>query len=397
MASAWFILIAALLVQIAVANIIQGIPTLAPFLQADLELSNAQVGLLNSYIFGGFVIGSVPMGYLSDRLGSRVMLIGGSALIGVLALLTGWLIGGGWRFSGALVLIGLIGSVAVPAGTRAVARAFPTRRRGLALSLRQTGVPLGGALAAATLPGIALATDWRTATLVAGGVALLASLVCALLYWLRPRDTSKTYVPPPNASADTPKITRNLLLVSVAGSTLPVGQFIMITYLILFLRDALGIPELTGAALLTTAQLLGAGSRVFFSALSGRFSGRRKPLLLMVVTATGLGAFSLGQLSADTPLPLVVAVVLVYGACVLGWQGLYFTLISELSPPGFEGRSVGFSLIFTSLGILSGPPLFGLVVDATGSYRLAWQLLAVVLAVGVSLLSFVREPERKDA
>ncbi|MDZ7703256.1 MAG: MFS transporter [Trueperaceae bacterium] len=397
MASAWLILIAALLVQIAVANIIQGIPTLAPFLQADLELSNAQVGLLNSYIFGGFVIGSVPMGYLSDRLGSRVMLIGGSALIGVLALLTGWLIGGGWRFSLALVLIGLIGSVAVPAGTRAVARAFPTRRRGLALSLRQTGVPLGGALAAATLPGVALATDWRTATLVAGGVALLASLVCALLYWLRPRDTSKTYVPPPDAGADTPKITRDLLLVSVAGSTLPVGQFIMITYLILFLRDALGIPELTGAALLTTAQLLGAGSRVFFSALSDRFSGRRKPLLLMVVAATGLGAFTLGQLSADTPLPLVVTVVLVYGACVLGWQGLYFTLISELSPPGFEGRSVGFSLIFTSLGILSGPPLFGLVVDTTGSYRLAWQLLAVVLAVGVSLLSLVREPERKDA
>lgn len=52
---------------------------------------------------------------------------------------------------------------------------------------------------------------------------------------------------------------------------------------------------------------------------------------------------------------------------------------------------MGFGLTFTSLGIIIGPPLFGLLVDYTRNYSLGWTLLAVLLSTGALLLSFVRE------
>jgi cyanate permease len=46
------------------------------------------------------------------------------------------------------------------------------------------------------------------------------------------------------------------------------------------------------------------------------------------------------------------------------------------------------------LGIVAGPPLFGATVDATGSYGLAWTLLAGAAAVTAVCFLFVREPQR---
>ena len=45
-----------------------------------------------------------------------------------------------------------------------------------------------------------------------------------------------------------------------------------------------------------------------------------------------------------------------------------------------------------------GTPLFGYVVDVTGSYAVAWQALACVLALGTANLAlFVADPRRDGA
>lgn len=53
---------------------------------------------------------------------------------------------------------------------------------------------------------------------------------------------------------------------------------------------------------------------------------------------------------------------------------------------------VGFGLIFTSIGIALAPPVFGFVVEQTSSYTVGWLVLALIYAVGLGLLSRVREP-----
>ncbi|RIH88018.1 putative MFS-type transporter [Meiothermus luteus] len=387
--SPWTVLAAAMTAGTAVSLIGQAYPTLAPYIRADLGLSLTAVGLLNTFIYIGTMLGSLPSGWLTDRLGSRKVMVAGALIGAGLALAVALFVNSQWAFVPFLFLVGLVVASATPAGSQAVARSFPPERRGLVIGLRQMAVPLGGTLAAAVLPVVAHLSSWRWASAVAAFLAVLAAWVTARLYRESPPSPAPTSGPRPRLYQVLQE--RNILLASVAGVTLPTGQFVMITYLILFLKERLGVPELTGAALLTAAQFAGALSRVFWSWLSDALGGRRKPLLVAMVAMAGLCALVLAWLPPGTPLFLKALIVVLYGATALGWQGLHFSLLTELSPPGWEGRVVGFALTFTSIGIALAPPLFGLVVDLSQNYALGWLAQAAVFGLGAWLLSNVAE------
>lgn len=393
--SPWSVLAAAMIAGTAVSAIGQAYPTLAPYIRADLGLSLAAVGLLNTFTYIGTMLGALPAGWLTDRFGSRAMLIAGSLAAAVLAVLVALLSRGELSFLPLLVMVGLAVASSTPAGSQAVAQSFPPARRGLVIGLRQMSVPLGGALAAAILPATAHSFGWRWASVVAALLAVAAAFVVARLYYekLPPVGHKQGSAPPALMRV---LLERNVLLTAAAGVTLPTGQFVMITYLILFLNEHLGVPTLTGAALLTAAQFAGAFSRVFWSWLSDHTGGRRKPWLVLMVVLAALSALTLAWLPSGTPLWVKTIVVVLYGATALGWQGLHFSLLTELSPPGLEGRVVGFGLVFTSIGIASAPPLFGLLVDLSGSYGLGWVAQAAVFGVGAALLSNVRERRLED-
>ena len=374
----------------AVSTLGQAYPTLAPYIRTDLGLSLAAVGLLNTFTYIGTMLGALPAGWLTDKLGSRTVMIAGTLAGAALALLVALFAQNQWSFIPFLFLLGLVVASSTPAGSQAVAQVFRAERRGTVIGLRQMAVPLGGAVAAAVLPWVAHEYGWRWASVAAAGIAVLAALVASRLYY--------ESLPPRPKNPDAPKVSivqvlreRNVLLAAMSGMFLPTGQFVMITYLILFLFERLEVPTLTGAALLTAAQFAGAFSRVFWSWLSDRLGGQRKPLLVLMVSLAALSALTLAWLPLPTPLWIKAVVVMLYGATALGWQGLHFSLLTELSPPGWEGRVVGFGLTFTSIGIASAPPLFGLLVDSSGSYALGWIAQAAVFGLGALLLSNVQE------
>ncbi|WP_027877355.1 MFS transporter [Meiothermus cerbereus] len=387
------VLIAAMTAGTAVSLIGQAYPTLAPYIRADLGLSLAAVGLLNTFVYVGTMLGSLPSGWLTDKLGSRTVMISGTLAGAGVAVAIAVLAQSQWVLVPLLFLVGLVVASATPAGAQAVAQSFPPERRGLVIGLRQMAVPLGGALAAAILPAVAYFTSWRWASVVAALIAIAAALVAARLY----HESLPRKTPPKGALPGLTQVLRerNILLAATAGMTLPTGQFVMITYLILFLKERYGIPELTGAALLTAAQFTGAFSRVLWSWLSDKMGGRRKPLLVTMVGLAGLSALVLAWLPPGTPLLFKTLIVVLYGATALGWQGLHFSLLTELSPPGWEGRVVGFGLVFTSIGIASAPPLFGLLVDFSNNYALGWIAQAAVFGIGALLLSSIVEKPRR--
>lgn len=105
----------------------------------------------------------------------------------------------------------------------------------------------------------------------------------------------------------------------------------------------------------------------------------------------------LAILPGRIPLTAIAALVLLYGFTSLGWHGLFITLISELAGPESQGRSVALAMTFLYTGIIFGPPAFGYLVDHSGSYRLAWLVLAGILTVGAGLLLLVREGDHRPA
>lgn len=387
---AWTVLAAALIAQIAVSVVNQGLPVLTPFLRQSLHLNYAQAGFLGTSMYLGGIVSTVLSGWAADALGQRRVLIAGAALTGLLVLLASRADAFVW-IAVLLAATGIGASTPTPAGSKAVMSWFPQARWGLAMGVRQTGIPLGGAVAAATLPLLAALYDWHLALVVAGGVALLGAGLCAVLY--RHED------PPWTAAQARPShmrpwdvLTVDIGLLAAAGALLVTGQFVLITYLPSYLQAGWHIPIVSGALYVLIAQLTGAGGRVFWGSASDRwFRGRRKPALIVIGLAASGSVFALAHLPGVAVPALTFALVALFGFVGLGWNGLYVTLASELSGRERAGSAVGVVLMATQFGIIAGPTLFGHIIDVTHSYRIAWTALAAVLLAGTACLVRIRE------
>ena len=83
------------------------------------------------------------------------------------------------------------------------------------------------------------------------------------------------------------------------------------------------------------------------------------------------------------------------GLAGVGFGGIYFTIISEFGGQYGAGRTAGLANTVSIGGSILGPVTFGYIVDISDSYELAWVSLALMAAVCVFLLLFVREWKRK--
>jgi MFS family permease len=177
----WLMLSIALLAQITVSIVTQGVPILAPFLQADLGLTRSQVGLFNSAIMAGSLTSMFAAGWIVDVKGERTALMWGNLIVGLFCFAVASTSG----FLTALLALfaaGMGAAFPTPAGSKAVLAWFPVAQRGMAMGVRQTGIPVGGALAAAVLPAIAAATGWRTAIAGGGVSCFFAVAACWFVY-----------------------------------------------------------------------------------------------------------------------------------------------------------------------------------------------------------------------
>jgi MFS family permease len=387
----WYLLLLAVVAQITVSMVTQGVPTLAPFLQTDLDLTRGEVGLFNSALMGGSFVALFLAGWLVDLHGERAALVWGNALVGLSCLV---LLGTeGFRTALAVAFLAGIGAAfSTPAGSRTVMRWFPPASRGTAMGLRQTGIPIGGALAAAILPLVALATDWRWAIAATGLANLAAAWWCHRDYPApAARERAAARALPAYRFRDL--LTRDILLMGLAGGLLPLGQFALVTYLALFLKEVHAIPVTVSALLLVAAQIAGACGRVSWGAVSDHlFARRRRPALLAAALLSALGSAGLGALPTATPLWVIAVLVPAYAFNAIGWHGCWISLVAEIAGPEKQGRTIGVAMTVMYAGIILLPPLFGYYVDFTHQWRGAWLLLGAGLLAGTALVWAVREP-----
>ena len=384
-AGPWRVLMIASLAQFGISVVDQGIPTLAAFVKADLGLSAATVGLVVAAFPLGKIFGSYAAGRAADRFGERrVILLGGGATASFIALAASA------PLAGVVILLafaGFAGSAATPAGGRLVLNAFLRNRRGFALGLRQTAVPVAGIFAAAALPWIAHFAGWRPAFVAAGAVAVVALVPLGRLR-IRPSVARVAAAPVP--MADTAR--RNVALLTIWGCLLVPGQYATLTFLALDLHQRAGFALTTGSLLLVVANAAGAVGRVGWGAVSDRALGSgRKPLLLVLNGAGLLGALLLFVMPGSASFLAFAGVAAVAGLSLIGFQGLWVTMVAEAAGPERVGAATGFAITFATMAIAASAPGFGLVADLAGSYRAIWLALAVVIGVAFLPALLIRE------
>jgi MFS family permease len=85
---------------------------------------------------------------------------------------------------------------------------------------------------------------------------------------------------------------------------------------------------------------------------------------------------------------LGLGLALLLGLTIASFAPLMQTLSVEATEPRLAGSCMGYNMFGTHIGGMIGPPVFGAMVDATGSYGAGWLVTAAVLGFGVVLLAF---------
>jgi predicted MFS family arabinose efflux permease len=249
------------------------------------------------------------------------------------------------------------------------------------------GIPVGGLLAALILPSLAQAHGWRFGVVAAGVVAVVIALVLAVAYPRRRRGLEAS-----RQAGRAAKLTKNVALTGAAGNFLLAGQICVVTYLVVFLVRDWGMSVTAAGFLLALAQGSGALGRLGWGLASDRLlNGSRRTVLIMAGLVSAGGCLVLSLLPSTSSHVWLGITIAVLAAGAVVWTGVQMTLLSELAAPGFEGRTVALGMFLQQPALLLAPLAFGALVDWTGSFRIAWQVLAAFVVIGALLLFGIRE------
>ena len=362
-----------------------GASPLTPSLVDGFALSRLDVAFIVPSVYIGGLLFSLPGGHLADRWGVRPTLLGALA-VGGAGLLAAALAPRFALFLLCLVVAGSGWSVVNPVLGKAIVDVFPLRERGIAMGIKQMGLTIGGVLAALSLPPIAALWGWRAAVAACAAAVTLPVVVA----W-RPLAPLAEPTAPATSSTMSWTWTRRpaLLVVFGAGVVLGMVQSAVLAYLPLFSVQALGFSHVATGALIAASQAGGAVSRVALGAASDRWSSGRRPPWLVFTSALAAVIF-LVYAWVPTAAPLWAGLLaFAAGVGAYGWVGIFFVISAEAGGRGQAGLLSGVAFTAIVLGLLAGPPLFGLLLERADSYAVAWAVFAALagLVAVVSLLA----------
>jgi predicted MFS family arabinose efflux permease len=374
----WVVLAVGTVAQAATATYFLGLSAVTPALRDHFGLGLAGVGALIGAISVGLVLTLITWGGAADRFGERgVMTIG---LLGSAAALGGTAVADNPVVAGVLLLLaGASGASVNAASGRAVLTWFPTARRGMAMAVRQTSVPIGTALAAVALPPISHVWGVPAVFVALALTCLVAAAAVAI--WVREPPGRPARGIRPATSTLAVMADRRLLRLSLSGLLLVVPQFLGSVFLVEVLHDGAGLSLGLAGGLLALAQVLGAAGRLGNGLWSDRVASRLGPLRIIAL-ASAVG-FGLAAALEPGPAPLLAAILVPAAAIAISWNGLVFTAAGELAPPDRAATAMAVSNTANYVGAAAAPALGGLVAEMAG--------LPVMLAMGgaAALAAFV--------
>ncbi len=381
-------LAATLAIQALVAMATITVPVLAPAASDELHLSAGLIGLYVSLVYLGSMISSAASADLIRRIGAirfsqycLVMCATGLALLtfGTMPAL----------IASALVL-GLGYGPITPASSHILAKTTPPHMMSFVFSVKQTGVPLGGALAGIVVPPLVLLGGWRLGALVVAGLCVLTAIVAQSIR--AENDADRDPKRPISARGPfralalvaTDATVRRLALSSFFFSAL---QLCLTTYLVTYLAGQLGYTLVEAGLMLAVATTAGIVGRIAWGAVADR-SGRPAAVLGLVGIAMAAAAGAMAISSPEWPRVAMIVLCAAFGGTAIGWNGVYLAEVAREAPAGKTVEATGGALFFTFFGVLITPPLFAAIVEGGGSYGMAFAVVAVPpLLCGLWLLA----------
>jgi len=188
----------------------------------------------------------------------------------------------------------------------------------------------------------------------------------------------------------------SFLPISCGTAIYLVGQMALITYVPLYLKEMAGFSAYWASQALALTQAGAMIGRIGWGVASDKlFGGRRKIVLIIIGLLSTFFIAVLSFMTRGSSLFLLLLILFLSGVCLVGYQGVSYALIGELAGKERTGAALGMMITINAACATLGTPLFGYLVDRTGSYPIAWQALAGALGLGIiGLATLLKEPQR---
>ncbi|MDP6876526.1 MAG: MFS transporter [Alphaproteobacteria bacterium] len=371
-------------------------PVVAVQAAADLGVRPTSIGIYVAVLYIVGMIGGLGAGGVMARFGvirtSQAALL--AAVLGVVlaGIFPIWPV----AMAGA-VLLGIAVGPLNPAGSRILARHAPAQWQPLVFSIKQTGTPMGGMLAGLLLPPLVALYDWRIAIIL---IAIIPALTLLGLQTIRndlDDDRDPAHPVGLGGIADTLLViimNRPLITLAAAGYFFTFAQLAILSYAVIYLVESKGLEIAMAGGIFAIIHGSAIPARIFWGLVAGRYISTWALLGLIGIMMSG-SILAMSLFSPAWPFWLSALVAVLLGASINGVLGLLLSEFARLAPVGKVGEATGGGQFFLFFGIVSGPPVFGAMVEFGGGYGNAFYLLsAVTLAAGIFLLATTRRGRR---
>jgi len=388
------LLVSVLVIAVGAFTVV-GMSANAPLFRQHFGLSETGVGAIASTGYLGAMATARVGGTITDRRGPKIVIVAGLLVLALGAVTASAAFVVGLFYLG--VLICGFGYGAINPATTVMANPSSSRRRGLTLSLKQSGVPVGGMLAGVLLPSVGAAAGWRVSLLVPVSMALA---VLVVVLWLHKQESM-----PMTRMATVPSSNVTLRLPIGYGYGMIMGgtQVTIFAFTAVYLVEARGLSPSMSGLLLALLFVGGITGRLAWGWLSDVRDEDRIRLLQLVAF---LGAVLLGALTM-IPNGAVPAVLFLIGVCSVGWNGVYIAAVAEAAVaeaamaedtlPERVGAASGASLVLINLGAVVLPVVVGILIESLGGWRAGWFACAGLSLVGAGVATASRRGTAKGS
>jgi MFS family permease len=364
--------------------------SLAVFLQPITEATGwSRAGVSTAMTFGFLVMGAAGFGWgaLSDRFGTRPVVLAGAVLLGLGLVLASRAQNQIQFVLGFGLLVGVAaGSFIIP--MMAAVSGWLVNHRSLAVSLVSAGIGVAPMTVSPVAAWLLTQGDWRSAQLTIG-LAAWALLIPAALF-VRP-------APREEAQAGSPSATGRPMAVGEALSSTP---FIVLaaTFFACCATHAgpifhtisyalvCGIPTVAAVSIYSLEGLAGLGGRIFFGLMGDRYGAKRVLIGGLLIQAFAAGSFVFANRLGE-----FYAVAAVFGFAYGGVMPLYAVLARDYFGQQILGTVLGAAAMVSSLGMAIGPWIGGWIFDTFGSYAPLY-IYSFVIGLGAAAIALAFPP-----
>lgn len=383
----WVMLIVATIAQTTATLITYGVGVFALFWKEEYALTNMESGLLVSVVNVGPLFCMLFVGRLLDQYNEKILISISSFLLGSSLLLTNIVS----RFNGllfVLLLIGMFYSVSQPGGSKVILKWFPKENRGLAMGIRQAGIPIGGTLAGVLIPFLTVQYNMTYAINSIACICIIGGVLFFVFY-------KEPYVEG-EARKGHIKISfwmelkvvickKELYPIYITGICMISLQMVLVGHFMKFLAGEQSITSIVAGTVFSVMFFSGMIGRIALTAISDVFykGNRRIPLFIAVCASIGLILLLVMNIHTITS-GVLYSISALLGFFSIGWFSLFIAEVAELASEESVGITVSVALTLNQIAIIVAPVLFGYIVDEKG-YTHAW--LCIVLLLSISAVS----------